>query len=113
VIRLSLDLDRRSHMRFSVRIAAIRRAAVSAAQVQGLERAPDDPAAVICIETVEAGPRAGDLGFWRRLTGSGTPLPFPSPSRCCPGFFCERREGSSANEAPGWVGKSASREMPV
>ena len=54
VIRLSLDLDRRSHMSFSVRIAAIRRAAVSAGQVQRLERAPDDPAAVICIEIVEA-----------------------------------------------------------
>jgi hypothetical protein len=70
-----------------VRIAAIRRDAVSAGEVQRLERAPDDPAAVIGIEIVEAGARAGDLGFWRRLTGSGTPLPFPSPSRCYPGFF--------------------------
>jgi hypothetical protein len=24
--------------------------------------------------------------------GSGAPLPFPSSSRCCPRFFCERRE---------------------
>jgi hypothetical protein len=54
VIRLSLDLDRRSRMSFSVRIAAIRRAAVSVGQVQRFERAPDDPAAVICIEIVEA-----------------------------------------------------------
>ena len=77
MIRLSLDLDRRPHMSFSVRIAAIRRAAVSAGLVQGLERAPDDPAAVICIEIVEAGPEPAISG-----SGAGSPvaaLPCPSP----------------------------------
>jgi hypothetical protein len=39
VIWLSLVLGRRPHMSFSVRIAAIRRAAVSAGLVQGIERA--------------------------------------------------------------------------
>jgi hypothetical protein len=65
-------------MSFSVRIAAIRRAAVSAGQVQGLERAPDDPAAVICIETVEAGPRTGDRGFDPELA-RGKAVESPEP----------------------------------
>jgi hypothetical protein len=61
-IRLSLNLDRRPHMSFSgSRLFAM--PAVPAGQVQRVERAPDDPAAVIHIENVEAGPQAGDLGF--------------------------------------------------
>ena len=35
--------------------------------------------------------------------GSATPLPFPSPSLCCPYFFCERCERSSAKEGCGWA----------
>jgi len=65
-------------MSFSVRIAAIRRAAVSAGQVQRLERAPDDPAAVICIEILEAGAQAGDLGFYSKLA-RGKALEIPDP----------------------------------
>jgi len=33
------------------------------ARFRALSVPPDDPAAVICIETVEAGPRTGDRGF--------------------------------------------------
>jgi hypothetical protein len=47
--------------------------------------------------------------------GSGTPLPFLPSSSCCPGFFCERREASSAKGGPraepgeSGLGKSAPR----
>ena len=34
-------------------------------------------------------------------SGSGPPLPFPSSSSCCSGFFCERRGQSSATGRAG------------
>ena len=60
------------------RIAANRHDAVSAGQVQRLERAPDDPTAVIGIENVEPGPQAGDLGFDPELA-RGKAVESPEP----------------------------------
>ena len=60
------------------RIAANRRDAVSAGQVQRLERASDDPTVVVSIEYIEAGAQAGDLGFDPELA-RGKAVECPEP----------------------------------
>ena len=60
------------------RIAANRRAPISADQGQRVERAPHDSAAVIGIENVEARPEAGDLGFDPELA-RGQAVESPEP----------------------------------
>ena len=37
--------------------------------------------------------------------GSATPLPFPSPSLCCPCLFCERRGGVRGRRPQGAAGR--------
>jgi hypothetical protein len=51
------------------------------ARFRALSVPPDDPAAFICIETVEAGPQAGDLGFYPELA-RGKAVESPEPRWC-------------------------------
>jgi hypothetical protein len=44
----------------------------------------------------KGGRKAASLAARSGASGSVTPLPFPSSSPCCPGFFCERRGQNSA-----------------
>ena len=51
----------------------------------------------------KAAAQAASLAAPPGASGSGTPLPFPSSSPCCPGFFCERRGQSSVTGRAGRV----------